>query len=109
MRVTRLTVMMQERCLGKAQLNEQSGLWEWQHMPSGQTGTANSETGASQEIWNEEKRVREFRDSLKNMMDHWDVVYAAALKSGPHNPDGTKERAEQLTRAYMSKFVGVHP
>lgn len=41
---------------------------------------------------------RLFAQSLKNLMDFWDIARA----KGPHNPEGTEERAAELVRAYLA-------
>ena len=41
-------------------------------------------------------------EALKELLSVWETVYAAAKEQGPHNPRGTDERAEELTRAYMA-------
>ncbi len=44
---------------------------------------------------------------IAEMMNVWNTVYAVALKPGPHNPSGSEERAEQLTRAYMAGVLRI--
>jgi len=45
------------------------------------------------------------QDAMRRLNDRWIEVYEIAIKKGPHNPDGTSERAEQLARAWMSGFL----
>ena len=48
------------------------------------------------------KSNNETAEAIREMLTLWNTVYAEAIRKGPHNPEGTSERAEQLTRAYMS-------
>ena len=48
---------------------------------------------------------KEAQGALRSAMAVWDTVYDEALKQGPHNPQGTRQRAEELTRAYMSGWL----
>lgn len=45
---------------------------------------------------------------VREVQQVYDAVYADALTVGPHNPTGSPERAEQLTRAYMSGYLRTH-
>src|SRR5262245_48570132 len=41
---------------------------------------------------------------VSELQEIYDTIYASVLKRGRHNPTGSAERAEQLTRAYMSGY-----
>lgn len=48
---------------------------------------------------------KEAAEVIREVITVCDVIYAHALEIGPHNPDGTPERAEELTRAYMTSYL----
>jgi hypothetical protein len=52
-----------------------------------------------------EKRTNETAEAMREFIAAWNQVYGEALKRGPHNPKGTAERAEELTRAYFSGWL----
>ena len=55
------------------------------------------------------QRREKYQSVARDTQRVWDTVYAAAKKRGPQNPKGTPERAEELTRAYMSGYLRTQP
>jgi hypothetical protein len=43
--------------------------------------------------------------AAREAVDVWRAVYAEALRRGPHNPAGSRQRADQLARAYMAGWL----
>lgn len=52
--------------------------------------------------------VKVCRELVKQAVETWNMAYKTALEAGPHNPEGTPERANQLARAYISGYLRTH-
>ncbi len=50
----------------------------------------------------------EAMEVIREITEVWDSIYEQALTPGPHNPEGTPGRAEQLARIYMSGYLRTH-
>lgn len=53
--------------------------------------------------------TRQTAEAIATAMEVWQTVYPVFLTRGAHNPDASPERAEQLTRAYMSGWLRLRP